>query len=70
MPIGGSGGHFIEEQRQSPISHDTGLYKLRNIVERFFCTMKDMRRNATRFEKPSRNFLAMIHIRAIRLWMD
>ncbi|MFB3084317.1 MAG: hypothetical protein ACE1Z4_12860 [Gammaproteobacteria bacterium] len=43
---------------------------MRNIVERFFCTMKDMRRNATRFEKPSRNFLAMIHIRAIRLWID
>ena len=50
--------------------HDAGLYKMRNIVERFFCTMKDMRRIATRFEKLSQNFLAMIHIFAIRLWIN
>ncbi len=50
--------------------HDTGLYKMRNIVEPFFCIMQDMRRLATRFEKLSRNFLAMIHIFAIRLWIN
>ena len=55
---------------REPIPHDAGLYKMRNIVERFFCTMKDMRRLATRFEKLSRNFLAMIHIFAIRLWIN
>ena len=55
---------------RKPIPHDAGLYKMRNIVERFFCTMKDMRRLATRFEKLSRNFLAMIHIFAIRLWIN
>ena len=43
---------------------------MRNIVERFFCTMKDMGRLATRFEKLSRNLLAMIHIFAIRLWIN
>ena len=43
---------------------------MRNIVERFFCTMKNMRRLATRFEELSRNFLAMIHIFAIRLWIN
>ena len=55
---------------REPVPHDPGLYKMRNIVERFFCTMKDMRRLATRFEKLSRNFLAMIHIFAIRLWIN
>jgi len=55
---------------REPIPHDVALYKMRNIVERFFCTMKDMRRLATRFEKLSRNFLAMIHIFAIRLWIN
>jgi transposase len=55
---------------KEPISHDAGLYKMRNIIERFFCTMKDIRRIATRFEKLSRNFLAMIHIFAIRLWIN
>ncbi len=55
---------------REPIPHNASLYKMRNIVERFFCTMKDMRRLATRFEKLSRNFLAMVHIFAIRLWIN
>ncbi len=55
---------------REPVAHDAGLYKMRNIVERFFCAMKDMRRLATRFEKLSRNFLAMVHIFAIRLWIN
>ncbi len=55
---------------RKPIPHDASLYKMRNIVERFFCTMKDMRRLATRFEKLSQNFLAMVHIFAIRLWIN
>jgi len=53
-----------------PIPHDLNLYRMRNIVERFFCTMKDMRRLATRYEKLSCNFLAMLHIFAIRLWIN
>jgi transposase len=53
-----------------PIPHDKNLYRMRNIVERFFCKMKDMRRLATRFEKLSRNFLAMVHIFAFRQWCN
>jgi len=55
---------------RNPIPHDKGLYRMRNIVERFFCTMKDMRRLTTRYEKLSANFLAMVHIFAIRLWVN
>jgi len=55
---------------RKPIPHDEGLYRMRNIVERFFCTMKDMRRLATRYEKLSANFLAMVHLFAIRLWIN
>jgi transposase len=55
---------------KNPIPHDTNLYAMRNIVERFFCKMKDMRRLATRYEKLSRNFLAMLHIFAIRCWIN
>jgi transposase len=55
---------------RKPISHDKNLYRMRNIVERFFCKMKDMRRLATRFEKLSQNFLAMVHIFAIRQWCN
>jgi|GEM_PF-2750149 len=35
---------------RNPVSLDTNLYAMRNIVERFFCKMKDMRRLAMRFE--------------------
>ena len=59
-----------KKNARESISHDAGLYNMRNIVERFFCTMQDMRRLATRFEKLSSTFLAMIHISAMRLWIN
>jgi len=51
-----------------PAEHDPALYRMRNIVERFFCRMKDMRRLAHRYEKTARNFKAMVYLFAIRLW--
>lgn len=53
-----------------PVPHDPDLYAMRNLVERFFCRMKDMRRLTTRYEKLQRNFLAMVHIFAIRCWLN
>jgi len=53
-----------------PIPHDKKLYAMRNIVERFFCKMKDMRRLATRFEKKAINFLSMVQLFAIRCWLN
>lgn len=50
--------------------HDERLYRLRNVVERFFCRCKDIRRIATRFDKLARNFLAAIHLFAARLWIS
>ena len=55
---------------RNPIPHDPNLYAQRNIVERFFCKMKDMRRLATRFEKSAKNFLAMIQLFAIKCWIN
>jgi len=54
---------------RNPIPHDKNLYAMRNIVERFFCKMKDMRRLATRFEKKAVNFLSMVQLFAIRCWL-
>jgi len=51
-----------------PVAHDANLYAQRNIVERFFCKMKDMRRLATRFEKKAINFLSMVQLFEIRCW--
>ena len=33
---------------RNPAPHDANLYAMRNIVERFFCKMKDIRRLSTR----------------------
>ena len=55
---------------KKPIPHDKNLYAIRNIVERFFCKMKDMRRLATRFEKNAANFLNMLCLFSIRCWIN
>ena len=59
-----------KSNERNPVAHDVGLYAKRNIVERFFCKMKDMRRLATRFEKNARNFLSMLYLFAIRCWCN
>ncbi len=55
---------------KKPIPHDKNLYAMRNIVERFFCKMKDMRRLATRFEKKGANFLNMLFLFSIKCWIN
>ena len=45
------------------------LYKERNKVERFFNKIKHFRRVATRYEKLGANFLAMVKLAAIRVWL-
>ncbi len=39
---------------------DAATYRLRNIIERTFCRLKDFRRIATRYDKLARNYLAGI----------
>ena len=45
------------------------LYRLRNRIERAFNKLKQFRRIATRYEKLAANFLAMIKIATVRLWL-
>lgn len=45
------------------------IYRLRNLVERFFCKLKQFRRAATRFDKLARNFLAAVTLVCARLWL-
>ena len=45
------------------------LYRMRNRVERFFNKLKQFRRIATRYEKLAANYLAMIKIGMIRIWL-
>lgn len=50
-------------------SLDTRLYKKRNVVERCFAILKENRRIATRSEKTARNYLSMLKLGAIRLFL-
>jgi len=50
-------------------SVDPTLYRQRNLVERFFCNLKQFRRIATRFDKTARNFLSAVALAASRIWL-
>lgn len=45
------------------------LYRLRNRIECAFNKLEQFRRIATRYEKLAANFLAMIKIATVRLWL-
>ena len=45
------------------------LYRERNFIERFFSKLKHFRRVATRYDKLAENFLAMIQLASMRLWL-
>jgi transposase len=48
---------------------DKHLYAQRHLVECCFAKLKQFRRVATRYEKTARNYLAVITIAAIALWI-
>lgn len=48
---------------------DRQAYRQRNRVERTFNQLKQFRRIATRYEKRAENYLAMLTIAAILLWL-
>ena len=50
-------------------SVDPAIYRQRNLVERFFCKLKQFRRVATRFDKLARNYLAAALLASTRLWL-
>jgi transposase len=47
---------------------DLQAYKLRNLIERMFCRLKDWRRIATRYDKLATNFAAAVTLAAIVIW--
>ncbi len=55
------------EVRTGPFNRQ--LYKDRNRVERLINRLKQFRRVATRYEKRAVNFLAMVTIAAMTLWL-
>jgi transposase len=50
-------------------SFDRDAYRERNVVERLINCLKQWRRIATRYEKRAANYLAMLTLAAIVLWL-
>jgi transposase len=59
--------HKSNESRRGPF--DKAVYRLRERVERFFNRLKQFRRIATRYEKRAANYLAMLNLGAVLIWL-
>jgi putative transposase len=47
---------------------DPAAYRLRNLIERAFCRLKDWRRIATRYDKLAANYAAAVAIAICVTW--
>ena len=56
------------DQRRQP-DFDRTAYRRRNAVERLINRLKQFRRIATRYEKRALNYLAMVHVGMLLLWL-
>lgn len=52
-----------------PNSNRNVLYKNRNLVERFFCRIKQFRRIATRYDKLAERFASFVALAAAIIWL-
>ena len=55
--------------RLKPPRFNKRLYRKRNLVERFFNKLKHFRAVATRYEKRASNYLALVKLASIRIWL-
>jgi transposase len=55
--------------RNHPRSIDWHRYKARNLVERFFCRLKQFRRLATRYDKLAKRFNAFLDLACAYIWL-
>ena len=55
--------------RLTPPPFSADAYRSRNLIERFFNKLKHFRAVATRYEKHAANYLALVQLAAIKIWM-
>src|SRR4051812_39801699 len=58
-----------KRNRKDPICFSPYLYRVRNLIERFFNKIKQCRRVATRYDKLAANYLAFVKLASIRVWL-
>ena len=56
--------------RKEPRKTDFALYRERNLVERFFCKLKQYRAIATRYDKLANTFLAAVALVCVLFWLN
>ena len=60
-----------KSNRKIPKEFDKDMYQQPNKIKRFFCRLKaSFRRIATQYEQTSANFLEMIKLASVRLWLE
>jgi transposase len=55
--------------RKQTFSFSRWLYRQRNLIERFFNRIKNMRGLATRYDRRADNYLAALKLVAARIWI-
>lgn len=72
-PLIAAGKGFVippRNHRKAKRTFDKEMYKVRHLIENFFCKLKLYRAIATRYDKTARNFLAAIHLAAAVIWLN
>jgi transposase len=59
-----------KRNREELRRYDRHLCKARYLIENFFCTLKQFRAIATRYDKTARNFLAAVQLTAAIIWLN
>ena len=59
-----------KKNRKEQRTYDRALYEQRNIVERFFCRIKQFRRIATRYDKIDLMYKGGLFVVAIFVWLQ
>lgn len=58
-----------KENQVDQRKYDKEIYKERNLIERLLQKLKNFRRVATRYERLACNYMGMIQIAAIMIWL-
>ncbi len=56
--------------RRAPRKTDFALYCERNLVERFFCNLKQYQAISTRYDKLANTFLAAVALVCVLFWLN
>lgn len=70
--IKGSGAAAVippRSNRKTPRDYDKEIYKERNLVERLFQKLKEYRRVATRYERLVINYMTMLSLACVLIWL-